>query len=89
MIKAQIPEIKRLLSGHLRISLLLPHKNPDGDAMGSSLGLYLFLDIFQGHHHKNVTIAPNDYPDFLKWLPNEDKVLKFDTANRGILRLNS
>ncbi|OZV70069.1 DHH family phosphoesterase [Winogradskyella aurantia] len=82
MIKAQIPEIKRLLSSPKNI-VIIPHKNPDGDAMGSSLGLYQFLDIFQ--HHTKV-IAPNDYPDFLKWLPNEEKVLKFDMQTEECLK---
>ena len=26
-----------------------------------------------------MVIAPNDYPDFLKWMPEEPKILKYDT----------
>ena len=74
MIKAQIPELKALLSSPKNI-VIVPHKNPDGDAMGSSLGLYHYL---KNYNHNVVVIAPNDYPDFLKWLPGDDKVLKFD-----------
>jgi len=75
MIKAQIPEIKALLSTPKNI-VIVPHKNPDGDAIGSTLGLYHYL---KSHNHNAVVIAPNDYPDFLKWLPGEDSVLKFDS----------
>lgn len=75
MIKAQIPEIKALLSSPKNI-VIVPHRNPDGDAMGSTLGLYLYLKFY---NHNAVVIAPNDYPDFLNWLPGDDTVLKYET----------
>ena len=75
MIKAQINELKLLLSQHQNI-VVIPHKNPDGDAMGSTLALYQYL---KNKTHSVVVIAPNDYPDFLKWLPNNNTVLKFET----------
>ncbi len=43
--------------------------------MGSSLGLYNFL--IRKNHRVNV-ITPNAYPDFLKWLPGNDKVTEFE-----------
>ena len=53
---------------------ILSHINPDGDALGSSLALYHYL-LKLG---KNVSIImPNDYPDFLKWMPGSDKVNVF------------
>ncbi|SDH72148.1 DHH family phosphoesterase [Winogradskyella thalassocola] len=75
MIKAQISEIKALLSAPKNI-VIVPHRNPDGDAMGSTLALYHYLKL---NNHNAVVIAPNDYPDFLKWLPGDDTVLKFET----------
>ena len=75
MIKAQISEIKTLLSSPKNI-VIVPHKNPDGDAMGSTLGLYHYLKIY---NHNVVVIAPNDYPSFLKWLPGDETVLKFES----------
>ncbi|WP_178983917.1 DHH family phosphoesterase [Winogradskyella helgolandensis] len=75
MIKDQIPEIKALLSAPKNI-VIVPHRNPDGDAMGSTLALYHYLKLY---NHNAVVIAPNDYPDFLKWLPGDDTVLKFET----------
>ena len=75
MIKAQISEIKALLSAPKNI-VIVPHRNPDGDAMGSTLALYHYLKL---NNHNAVVIAPNDYPDFLKWLPGDYTVLKFET----------
>ena len=59
--------------------VIVPHKNPDGDAMGSTLALYQYL-IKTGHNAK--VVSPNDYPKFLKWLPFEDTVIKFDLQNQ-------
>ena len=68
-------QLKDLLKTAKNI-VVIPHINPDGDAMGSCLGLYLYL-IKLGH--KVTVVAPNDYPDFLKWLPSEDLVVKYET----------
>ena len=74
MIKTQIPEIKALLSTPRHI-VIVPHKNPDGDAMGSTLALYHYL---KPYNHTATVIAPNDYPDFLKWLPGDNSVINFE-----------
>ncbi|WP_184544336.1 DHH family phosphoesterase [Mucilaginibacter sp. FT3.2] len=63
--------LKELLASPQKIVITTHHK-PDGDAMGSSLGLYNFL-IQQGHHA--TVIAPTDYPDFLSWLPGNGDVI--------------
>lgn len=74
MTEQDITEIKTLLATPKRV-VIAPHKNPDGDAMGSTLGLYHYL---KKKNHQAVVIAPNDYPDFLKWLPGQDHVLIYD-----------
>jgi len=61
----------KLLAQPQKIVITTHHK-PDGDAMGSSLGLYHYL-IQQGHHVKVIT--PTDYPDFLAWLPGNGEVI--------------
>lgn len=48
------------------------HFKPDGDAIGSSLGLYNYL-IQQGH--AVTVVAPSDYPEFLQWMAGNDKVI--------------
>lgn len=83
MIKAQIPKIKTLLQTPRNI-IIVPHRNPDGDAMGSTLGLYHYLKQWQ---HNATVIAPNDYPHFLKWLPGDETVLKFETQKEDCTKL--
>lgn len=63
--------LKDLLAYPKHIVITTHHK-PDGDAMGSSLGLYNYL-AQKGHHVRIV--APTDYPIFLHWLPNNSEVI--------------
>lgn len=58
---------------------IVTHKNPDGDAIGSSMGLYFFLKKFSPHVH---VVVPNELPEFLKWMPDTNKILVFETQNR-------
>ena len=51
------------------------HQKPDGDAMGSALGLYHFL-VALGH--KVQVISPTNWADFLKWMPGIENVLDFE-----------
>ena len=51
------------------------HQKPDGDAMGSTLGLYHFLTQF-GHRVK--VISPTNWAQFLNWMPSVDDVVDFD-----------
>lgn len=74
MTETDISEIKSLLESPKSI-VIVPHKNPDGDAMGSSLGLYHFLKQLS---HEVTVIAPNDYPNFLKWLPGDKNVVIYE-----------
>jgi len=75
MTKNDISEINSLLSKPKQI-VIVPHKNPDGDAVGSTLGLFHYL---KQKGHNATIIAPNDYPIFLKWMPGEDTIIKHDT----------
>lgn len=54
---------------------IIGHKNPDGDAIGSCLGLSFFLKSLG---HSPTVIMPNDFPDFLKWLPGCDEILVYE-----------
>jgi len=78
MKKQEIQEIKQLLSSPKKV-VIVPHKNPDGDAMGSSLGLMHYLLKL---NHDVTVIAPNDYPVFLKWLPGDSSVLKYESSEK-------
>ncbi|HNQ26494.1 MAG TPA: bifunctional oligoribonuclease/PAP phosphatase NrnA [Aquaticitalea sp.] len=78
MTEREITDIGILLSEPKAI-VIVPHKNPDGDAVGSCLGLYIYLCQLG---HDAIVIAPNDYPDFLKWLPFEKNVIKYDSQEK-------
>lgn len=78
MKKQDIKDIKQLLSTPKNI-VIVPHKNPDGDAIGSTLGLYHYL--IKTNHNAQV-ITPNDYPKFLKWMPAENSILRYDSQTK-------
>ena len=67
----ELTQLKKLLNEPRQIVITTHHK-PDGDAMGSSLGLYNYL-IQKGHQVRVIT--PTDYPKFLQWLPNNPEVI--------------
>lgn len=69
-----IAELKALLQTPRKICIIT-HKNPDGDAVGSSLALQLAL---QKMNHQVTAIVPNDFPIFLKWIPHQEDLLRFD-----------
>ena len=69
-------ELKNLLSSKQNI-VITTHVNPDGDAIGSSLALFNFL-IKKGHDAS--VIVPNDYPEFLKWMKNDDLIINFSNS---------
>ncbi|MDR2385435.1 MAG: bifunctional oligoribonuclease/PAP phosphatase NrnA [Tannerella sp.] len=55
--------------------VIVTHELPDGDAIGSSLALYRYLNTFD---KKSITvIVPNEYPSFLKWLPGAKEIVDF------------
>jgi phosphoesterase RecJ-like protein len=74
MNKKDLSKVKLLLSTPKKI-VIVSHKNPDGDAIGSSLGLYHFL--IKLNHAVNV-IMPNDYPEFLKWMPKQNIIKDYE-----------
>ena len=83
MKKEDILAVKSLLSSEKNI-VLIPHRNPDGDAIGSTLALFHYLKQYK---HNVTVIAPNDYPHFLKWIPGEDAIVKFETQNKTAKKL--
>ena len=58
--------------------VITAHQKPDGDAMGSTLGLYHFLKEL-GHEVR--VISPTNWAPFLDWMPGVDQVIDFE-ANK-------
>ncbi len=69
-----IEATEALLSSPQKI-VIVPHKNPDGDAIGSTLGLYHYL---KNRGQDATVISPNDYPKFLKWIPGNEHIVNFE-----------
>ncbi|MCU0349314.1 MAG: bifunctional oligoribonuclease/PAP phosphatase NrnA [Flavobacterium sp.] len=64
--------------------VITSHRNPDGDAMGSSLALLHFLKQLQ---HEVVFISPNEFPEFLAWMPDSKNVVIFEREYEKALAL--
>ena len=55
--------------------VLCCHVNADGDALGSMLG---WAEVLRGMGKDPLIVAPDQYPDYLKWLPNTEKIVRYD-----------
>lgn len=64
--------------------VIVPHRNPDGDAMGSTLGLFHFLKKL---NHQVVIVAPNEFPDFLNGIPGAMDVKIFEKETEHCIEL--
>ena len=74
MTSDQLAQMDQLISTAQSV-LVVCHKSPDGDAIGSSLGMAEYLR----QRGKDVTVVvPDQYPDFLHWLPNNEKIVRYD-----------
>jgi len=77
MILKKIEELKTFLEKPRSI-VIVGHRNPDGDAMGSTLALKHYLTK-KGHNA--AVVVPNEYPEFLHWLPGSEGTHRFDWQN--------
>lgn len=57
------------------------HQNPDGDALGASLAWAELLGTAFGKMAQ--VIVPDQYPDYLQWLPNSEKIIRYDKHREG------
>lgn len=55
--------------------VITTHKNPDGDAIGSSLGLYHYLKRTKNNV---VVIVPDTFPVFLNWMSGSNKIMLYE-----------
>lgn len=66
-----LTSLKKLLAKPKNIAIVT-HWSPDGDAIGSSLGLWNFLNK---KGHQATVVVPNDYPAFLHWMNGHRQVV--------------
>ncbi len=69
-----LPDLRTFLS-QPRDIVLIGHRNPDGDAIGATLGMRRYLE---GLSHRVTVLVPSDYPEFLGFLDGVEETLVFD-----------
>lgn len=70
----EVAQVKQMFE-QCRNVVIATHSSADGDAIGSSLGLYEYLS----KKGKTVNvIVPNYFPDFLKWMKDADRIIQYD-----------
>lgn len=78
--RVECEQLQALISQSETI-LCVCHQNPDGDALGASLGWAEVLRTFFGKDPQ--VIVPDQYPDYLHWMPNTDKIIRYDKHKEG------
>ncbi|MCR4853598.1 MAG: DHH family phosphoesterase [Prevotella sp.] len=71
---SDLEQLRQLIAESQRI-VLCCHQNPDGDAIGSMLGWGEYL---RSLGKEPLMVAPDMFPDFLQWLPNSEKLVRYD-----------
>lgn len=74
----QLSAAQQLISSATNI-VILTHMSPDGDAMGSSLGMMHYL---RGLGKRATVVAPNTFPSFLAWMPGAQEVIVYETHTK-------
>ena len=77
-------KINGWLMTEVKRSVIIPHINPDGDALGSAFALN---KILRNSGIESNVISPGDYPDYLKWLGKDAKALIYDHSKKICQRL--
>ena len=72
--EAQLSQLEQLIATADNI-LVTCHKSPDGDAIGSCLG---WAEYLRSRGKEATVIVPDQYPDFLHWMPNTEKIVRYD-----------
>ncbi|MBR3726028.1 MAG: DHH family phosphoesterase [Prevotella sp.] len=83
----EVAVLRELIAASSNI-VIVCHKSPDGDALGSSLAWAEYLRV--SHGKEPVTLVPDAFPDYLLWLPNSEKLIRYDkNPERGDLLLKT
>lgn len=78
MIESQLHQLAQWLETPSKM-VIIPHKNPDGDAMGSTLA---WQNVMRQLGHTATVLAPNPYPTFLHWMPGHEDVIIYENAQK-------
>ena len=72
--ETDIAQLKRLIDDN-NLFVLTCHTGPDGDALGSTLGMAHYL---QALGKEALVVVPDAFPDFLAWMPGAQDIVRFD-----------
>jgi len=76
----ELEKLKKFITESETI-VLTCHQNPDGDALGSCLA---WAEVLRSVFGKQPQIfVPDQYPDYLQWLPNSEKIIRYDKHREG------
>lgn len=79
-----IEDVKRVheLLSKAHNVVILTHMGPDGDALGSALAFYHYLNVQSpmSNIQSARVIVPNAFPYFLAWMPGADKIMVYEQA---------
>ncbi|MDP3437654.1 MAG: DHH family phosphoesterase, partial [Bacteroidales bacterium] len=64
--------------------LIISHTNPDGDAVGSVVALRNYL---QSKDVASTIALPNDYPDYLEFLDDREKILIYKNEPQKVISI--
>ena len=62
--------------------VIFSHRSPDGDAIGSSLGMAAYLK--QRGKENVAVVVPDMFPNFLQWMPGADFILRYDKKKEEV-----
>lgn len=74
MTEGECSELRSLIH-HANNIVLCCHVSPDGDAIGSVLGM---AEVLKCMGKEPVMVVPDQFPDYLQWLPNTEKIVRYD-----------
>ena len=74
-------EMLRSLINDATTIVLCCHQNPDGDAIGSMMGL---AEVLRTQGKEPLMVAPDQYPDYLQWMPNSEKIVRYDKRKKYV-----
>lgn len=75
--KKELDPINKYLSSSRKKIVLLSHTHPDGDALGSGIGLKIYFEKFG---HEVEFLIPDRFPEFLEWMPRTDEIIIYSES---------
>lgn len=82
ILEDRVSGVEHLLAKNNKI-VITTHVSPDGDAIGSSLGLYHYLSD-RGYDVR--VVVPNSFPSFLNWMSGIDQVINFEEKEQEAIQ---